>query len=180
VTHGLESGYHDRAARVTGGANLSSVEPKAGPKRRLPVLNSPSAEEPEDRRPWQWVGFGALAVFTVWIPLSGLAGWMASHLAASAEPGDGARVARTGIAIAVLYLGMLALGAGLGGFLVGRWGTRGVGVREAALAGWAAAAAALVVTWVSLGFSTSSLLLVAVAPPMAAWGGKMGLRGRVM
>ena len=155
------------------------MEPKPGPKRRLPVLNSPAAEEPANRRPWQWVGFGALAVFTLWIPLSGLAGWVAAGLAASASPGDDGRLARAGISIALVHIGALALGAGLGGFLVGRWGTRGVGVREAALAGLAAAVVALGVTWLSFGFSPSSLLLAAVAPPMAAWGGKIGRRRRV-
>jgi hypothetical protein len=154
------------------------VDSKPGSKRRLPVLNSPAVEEPANRRPWQWAGFGALAIFTLWIPLSGLAGWVAVRLAANAQPGD-ARLARTGITIAVVHVGALALGAGLGGFLVGRWGTPGVGVREAALSGLAAAVAALLVTWLSFGFSPSSLLLAIVAPPIAAWGGAIGRRGRV-
>jgi hypothetical protein len=155
------------------------VEPKLGPKRRLPVLNSPAAEELADRRPWQWVGFGALAVFTLWVPLSALAGWVAAHLAAGVGQGDDARLARTGIAIAALHVAALALGAALGGYLVGRWGTRGVGLREATLSGLVAAVAALALTWASSGFSASSLLLVAGAPPMAALGGKLGRRGRV-
>ena len=45
-------------------------------KRRLPVLKTPSQEEEEAaaRPPWQWVGFGALAIFAVWLPLAYLAG----------------------------------------------------------------------------------------------------------
>ncbi len=152
--------------------------PPVQPKRRLPVLNSPAGEEIANRRPWQWVGFGALVVLTLWIPLSALAGWVAAHLAENARGGGDVRLAHTAIAIAALHVVALAVGAGLGGFLVCRWGTRGVGVREATLSGLTAAAAALAVTWASLGFSPSSLLLVVVAPPMAAWGGKIGLRGR--
>jgi hypothetical protein len=148
------------------------------PKRRLPVLNSPAAEEPEHRQPWQWVGFGALATFTAWIPLSALAGWVAARLAARAQAGDDARLAPAGAAIALLYALALALGAGLGGFLVGRWGTQGVGVRHAALAGFGAAVAGLAVTWIAFGFSAATLLLVVVAPAMAAWGGRAGLRLR--
>jgi hypothetical protein len=148
------------------------------PKRRLPVVNSPAAEEPANRRPWQWVGFGALAVFTAWIPLSALAGWIAAHVAAQAQGGDAARFARAGTVIALLYALALSAGAAVGGFLVGRWGTQGVGVRHAALSGLSAAAVALAVTWAAFGFSAASLLLAVAAPPMAAWGGKVGLRGR--
>ncbi len=148
------------------------------PKRRLPVLNSPAADEAPNRRPWQWVGFGALAIFTLWIPISALAGWASAHLAANVHGEDEARLARTGIAIAGLHVVALGTGAALGGFLVGRWGTRGVGVREATLAGLGAALVALAVTWASIGFAVSSLLLAVVSPPMAAWGGKVGLRRR--
>jgi hypothetical protein len=123
------------------------------------------------------VGFGALAVFTTWIPLSAFAGWIAAHVAAQAQ-GDEARLAWAGTVIALLYAVALALGAGAGGFLVGRWGTQGVGLRQAALAGLCAAAVALAVTWIAFGLSASSLLLAVAAPPMAALGGKLGLRGR--
>jgi len=149
---------------------------KEPPKRRLPVLNSPSAggDEAQPRRPWQWVGFGTLAIFTAWIPLAALAGAAAARL-----PGDEAH-ARIGVALLALalYGSALALGAALGGFLVGRWGSAGVGVREAALAGLGAAVVAGAVTWASFGPSAGALLVAAVALPMAALGGRVGLRAR--
>jgi hypothetical protein len=146
------------------------------PKRRLPVLNSPSAEAEETagRRPWQWVGFGALAIFTAWIPLAALAGVAASRLA----PAEGHASAVAAVAIVGVYAVALALGAGLGGFLVGRWGSADVGSREAALAGLGAAGVAAGVTWVSFGPSLGSLLLAAIAAPAAALGGRLGARAR--
>lgn len=151
--------------------------PKPSPKRRLPVLNSPGAPPDEAvRHPWQWACFGALAIVTAWIPLSALAGAAVSRLPA----GDGREPsAAAGLALVGLYAGALALGAALGGFLVGRWGTAGVGVREAALAGLGAAAVAGVVTWASSGPSAGALLVAVVALPMAALGGRAGLRARV-
>jgi hypothetical protein len=153
------------------------ASPKVPPKRRLPVLNSPSseAEEAETRRPWQWVGFGTLAIFTAWIPLAALAGVLAARLPVG-EEGPG-RVA-VGLAMVGLYAAALALGAALGGFLVGRWGAAGVGVREAALAGLGAALVACAVTWVSFGPSAGALLVAVVALPMAALGGRAGVRAR--
>jgi hypothetical protein len=149
---------------------------KEPPKRRLPVLNSPSAspDEAEPRRPWQWVGFGALAIFTTWIPLAALAGVAASRLAASA---DAQGMAQAAIMVA-LYAAALALGAALGGFLVGRWGPAGVGVREAALAGLGAATVAGVVTWASSGPSAGAWVVALVALPSAALGGHAGERAR--
>jgi hypothetical protein len=151
--------------------------PKSSPKRRLPVLNSPSASPDEAvRQPWQWAAFGALAIVTLWIPLAALAGAAVSRL----PTGDG-RVPSTaaGLALVGLYAAALAVGAALGGFLVGRWGAEGVGVREAALAGLGAAAVAGVATWVTSGPSAGALLVAAVALPMAALGGRVGLRARV-
>jgi hypothetical protein len=150
--------------------------PKPAPKRRLPVLNTPVAQpdEGESRRPWHWVGFGALAIFTAWIPLAALAGVAVARLPLGAGGG-----AAAGVALVVIYAAALALGAGLGGFLVGRWGASGVGVREAALAGLGAAVVAVVVTWVSYGPSTGGLLVGVVALPAAALGGRVGLRARV-
>jgi MFS family permease len=153
------------------------ASPKDPPKRRLPVLNSPSAEADmaETRRPWQWVGFGTLTIFTAWIPLAALAGVAVARLPA-ADAGQ-ERVAAA-LAMVGLYAVALALGAGLGGFLVGRWGTAGVGVREAVLAGLGAAVVACAVTWISFGPSPGALLVAAVALPMAALGGRAGVRAR--
>jgi hypothetical protein len=150
--------------------------PKPQPKRRLPVLNSPSGEPDEaERRPWQWVGFGSLAIFTAWVPLAALASVAAGRLHPSGD--DRAPVAAVLIVLG-LYGAALALGAALGGFLVGRWGTAGIGVREAALAGLGAAAVAGVVTWVTAGPSAGALLVAALAAPTAALGGWLGRRAR--
>jgi hypothetical protein len=150
--------------------------PKPSPKRRLPVLKTPGAQpdEAESRRPWQWAGFGALAIFTAWIPLAALAGAAVAHLPLATGGG-----AAAGVTLVAIYAAALAVGAGLGGFLVGRWGAAGVGVREAALAGLGAAVVAVVVTWVSYGPSVGGLLVAVVALPAAALGGRVGLRARV-
>jgi hypothetical protein len=154
--------------------------PTKQPKRRLTVLNSPSEEADPNRRPWQWVGFGTLAIFTVWIPLAAIAGAIAARLPVRADDGPGATWARLGPGLAAvgLYAAALAVGAVLGGFLVGRWGTPGVGVREAALAGLGAAVVAAGITWASFGPSAGSLLVVVVSAPLAALGGRVGLRAR--
>src|ERR1019366_10756623 len=112
---------------------LSSSAPPA-PKRHLTVLNNkeanadPTGDGSAPRRPWQWVGFGALAIFTAWIPLAGLAAAAAARLGESTFAG-------AGIGIVTVYAAALALGAALGGVLVGRWGAAGGGLRGAALAG---------------------------------------------
>lgn len=152
-------------------------------KRHLTVLKS-EPDEPDDaaaRRPWQWVGFGAVAIFTAWVPLAALAMALAARVAARGQAQDGpdARGAlATEIAVLALYAGALAIGAALGGMLVGRWGPRGVGVREAALAGLLAALVAGGLTWVSFGPSAGALLLVVVVVPAAALGGRSGARAR--
>jgi hypothetical protein len=149
------------------------------PKRRLPVLNSPAGapDEGPARKPWQWMGFGALAIVTTWVPLAAMAAWVAGRLAARAD-GEGAAGLGTAIAIAGLFAVALGLGAALGGMLVGRWGPPGVGVREAALAGLAAAAVAGALTCVTFGPSAGAVLLALVAVPAAAAGGRAGMRWR--
>jgi len=142
------------------------------PKRRLPVLKAPPGDGEDGataRPPWQWVGFGALAIFVVWLPLAFLAAWIASRLNAS----GGAPVG----AVVVLAAG-LALAALAGGYLVGRWGTSGVGVREAALAGLASAIIASALAFGAPGSLWGALATVVVAVPFAALGGRLGLRRR--
>jgi hypothetical protein len=141
-------------------------------KRRLPVLKTPAEGGDDDapaRPPWQWVGFGALAIFVVWLPLAFLAGWVAMRI--------GGLAGAPALSVAVLASG-LAVAAVAGGFLVGRWGPAGVGVREAALAGLSAA---LIATVLSLGFPgalAGALVTMVVAVPFAALGGWLGLRRR--
>jgi hypothetical protein len=141
-------------------------------KRRLPVLKTASADGDDDataRPPWQWVGFGALAIFVVWLPLAFLAAWVASRMNASgASPVAAVVVLAAGLAVAALA----------GGFLVGRWGATGVGVREAALAGLASAIIASALAFGAPGSLWGALATVVVAVPFAALGGKLGLGRR--
>jgi hypothetical protein len=141
-------------------------------KRRLPVLKVPSADGDDEataRPPWQWVGFGALAIFVVWLPLAFFAAYFASRLdAAGASPVGPVAVLAAGLAVAALA----------GGFLVGRWGAAGVGVREAALAGLAAAIIASALAFGAPGSLWGALATVVVAVPFAALGGKLGLGRR--
>ena len=148
---------------------------RPAPKRHLTVLNNTDGAEGGDapRRPWQWVGFGALAIFTAWIPLAGIAAALAARFASGR---DGVSVA--GVLVLAMYMAALVLGAVLGGYLVGRWGTTGVGVREAAFSGLGASVVAGAVTWVSFGPSPGAFLLAALATPAAALGGRAGLRAR--
>lgn len=148
-------------------------------KRRLPVLQSAGAESDDPPRyAWQWVGFGALAIFTAWLPASAIAGAFATRLAAGATGAGPEHVARTGVAIACAYGVALASGAAAGGFLVGRWGTGRVGLREAAFAGLAASVVAVLATWVTFGLAPGAFIVAIVAVPAAAAGGKLGLRRR--
>ncbi len=182
-------------------------------RRRLPVLQSlpppspaaqggdPGSTEPdadadaiESRPPWQWVGFGTVAIFAAWLPLAYAAQAaiervvasrfgrettreeIAAQIAAMAS-GDRARLMAILALPNILALGLAAFG---GGYVVGRFGA-GAGVREAATAG---AMTALVAVILSLGGGTAASSLAsggvtaAVAVGFAAWGGRIGRRGR--
>jgi len=171
--------YHERAARVTLSA-FASIRPVSA-KRRLPVLQSPgggdSAGEPE-RAAWQWVSFGAGAIFVAWLPLSAIGLALAARMARHWQLDDPAQLVRAGIAIATIYALAIAIGAFAGGFIVGRWGNANVGALQAALAGLVAATVATVLSGVSFGFAPRSLLVVVVAAPMSALGGALGRRAR--
>src|SRR5437764_5330805 len=122
-------------------------------KRKLPVLQPPppsqSPDEGPERPPWQWIGFGTVAIFVAWLPLA----WLAERVSRAAvarvlagEPLSGEDAARTvaaldaagrarlGVAMVVPNLAALGLAAFAGGWLVGRYGA-GAGAREATLAG---------------------------------------------
>jgi hypothetical protein len=144
------------------------------PKRRLPVLQEPPADDPDTppRPPWQWVGFGALGIVVVWLPLAWLAALLVLHIGGVEAPP---------------WLGVLLFGASLvlaslaGGYLVGRWGTRGVGIREAALAGLSAAVAAAAVGSGGLSVGLRAAIFAAAvttAVPPAAFGGRLGMKRR--
>jgi hypothetical protein len=152
-------------------------------KRHLPLLQPARAEDEDTpRSPWQWIGFGAAAIFSVWVPLSILAVAASSRLVSVSTDPAGQR--RAAVLALCAYSIDLALGALAGGYLVGRWGPAGVGIREAAKAGLAAAAALAVLTCAMLrGTPNVSVLaglavVAAAAPCMAAWGARVGLRRR--
>jgi len=148
------------------------------PKRRLPVLqNTPDDSDEPPRPAWQWVGFGALAIVALWVPLSALVGAVAAR--SLAPTSDEAALARAAFLTSAAYLAELALGAVAGGYLIGKWGPAGVGVRQAALAGLAAATVLAVGTCASLGPTAGGVLaILLVSPAMAALGGRMGARRR--
>lgn len=144
---------------------------------QAPAQPPAAGDADESRPPWHWVGFGAVAIFTAWLPLAAVAGALARRVA-TAQVGDEGQLAGAGASIVAMHAAALAMGSFAGGFVVGRWGGEGVGVREAALSGAAAALAAVGVAWASSGFSPGSLFVVAVAVPFAALGGLRGLRAR--
>jgi hypothetical protein len=163
------------------------------PKRRLPVLkepaSSPDAEAETRRPPWQWVGFGTVAIFVAWLPLSYLAE-LARRRATAAwvgdvtTPEDAARAlatlapperAKLGLTVFLLHGLALALAAFAGGYLVGRWGGA-ANERQAALAGMTAALVASVLAWT--GISWVPLVTVALAALFAWLGGRSGVHAR--
>jgi hypothetical protein len=148
-------------------------------KRRLPLLRSADDSEVDPARPgWQWVGFGTVAIFVVWLPLSAVAGSVASRLL----PADPGAAPHTSLRAAIAFAGASAVALGLsalaGGFVVGKWGGRGVGARAASLAGLGTSLVAVVASWLSFGFAPGALLVISIAVPLAALGGWLGLRFR--
>src|SRR5258708_5091866 len=131
-------------------------------KRRLPVLQSTAEEDPGEphRPPWQWGVWGVLAVLLVWLPLAAIGAVARRSAPRISAGGAGAQGAA------------LALSAVAGGFLVGRWGARGVGVREATLAGLIATVVAAALSWSFIGalepLLWTTVAVAAIAVPMAA------------
>jgi hypothetical protein len=173
------------------GASRASTCVVADAKRRLPVLKADGSKNEDDNRPpWHWVGFGTLLVFGAWLPLAYAASAIETRLLArfaqatsqdavasalrEASPHDAARLR---FQVLILLTMPLALGAFAGGFIVGRW-SKDAGVREAALAGLAAALVACVLSWADAGISVAPLAGVAIAVPMAALGGWSGAQRR--
>ena len=117
-------------------------------------------------------GVRALGIFVVWLPLAWATTLIVLRLGGPSAPP---------MVQAPLFAGSLVLAAMAGGYLVGRWGTRGVGVREAALSGLAAGVVAATMGSGSLGPALRLLVTVAaiaVAAPPAALGGRLGMKKR--
>jgi hypothetical protein len=161
------------------------------------LQNERSSERAEDdadsRPPLHWVGFGTVAIFGAWLPLTYVAGAISRRvltarfgadasedaitLAMSAmTPGERARL--MGI-VALPGIAALAVAAFGGGVVVGRFGS-GTGVREAALAGVATAAIATVMAWSGAVVSSlvGALVTLVVSTGAAAWGGRFGVARR--
>ena len=170
-----------------------------GPKRRLPVIKAhapdkeadpagPGADEPDERPPWHWIGFGTVGVFGAWLPLSYVAQAVRARVVAArlgevrspeeivAALGTLGHAEQVRLAIMLFLPHALALAAAawVGGFLVGRWGGAGVGVREAALSGAFAAFVATALAW--QGWSWVPLVPIALGTLTAAFGGSVGKR----
>lgn len=165
-------------------------------KRRLPVIATPSSEDDEDPRPpWHWVGFGTAVIFGAWLPLAYATEVLKKKVIAAflgpmsddrigpalAALSSGDRMRLEAILMGLTVLG-LAGGAFAGGYLVGRWGGAGVGVREAALAGLMAG---IIVSTLAFGAGGSLVALAAGAAGasllltvFAGLGGRVGGKRR--
>ena len=164
-------------------------------KRRLPIIKASAPEapaagagddEPDERPPWHWIGFGTVGVFGAWLPLSYVAQTVRARVitarlgdvrtpeeisaAVSALPRD--EQFRLAILLFLPHAVALAAAAFAGGYLVGRWGGAGVGVREAALSGMFAGLIAAALAF--QGWSWVPLVPIALATVAAAWGGRVG------
>jgi bacteriorhodopsin len=146
-------------------------------KRRLPLV--PSAEDDGDpkRSAWQWVAFGTLAIFVLWLPVSALALSIAMRFAGEGRPGGVPPLSASTALLGASSIG-LAFAAFGGGFTIGRWGAQGVGVREAVLAGLVAAVVAIAASWLSYGIALGAIFVVVIAVPLAGLGGKLGISRR--
>jgi len=156
------------------------------------MLRENAAEdEAADRPPWHWVGFGAVALLVVWLPLAAVAEVVATRAAAPFighvdRPAEAAEAvgqlspaARRHVTLVLIGLPVasLVLAAFAAGFVVGRWGGR-AGTAEAALAGALAALLVAGLTCASAGASWTALAALVPAAAAAALGGAVGRKRR--
>jgi tRNA-(ms[2]io[6]A)-hydroxylase len=157
--------------------------------RRLPVLNNTPEESPpqddEERPPWHWAGFGVVAIFAAWVPLSYIGGAISNRLIAGVTPeqmqnaSDSER-AKLMLMIALPTLLALALASFGGGYIVGRFGT-GPGPRIGMVSGGVVAIIAVVLARTIMTPTVLAISLVvvgAVAIGFAGLGGKLGMKRR--
>jgi hypothetical protein len=160
-------------------------------KRKLPVLGTAASEgdDGEARPGWQWVGFGATAVFAVWVPLAFCAQWLSRHglgLPAFATPeatrdalaslGQGERT-RLVLGLMLPHVAAFGAAAAAGGFLIGRYGPA-LGPREGAMAGLAAGLVAVVLAAAN-GFSPALLVVPLLGAAFGATGAAFGNKRRM-
>jgi hypothetical protein len=150
--------------------------------RRLPLLQENKSETEEQRPAWHWIGFGAAAIFIVWLPLAYLAEAVSRRLVVG-RIGAGERVLedlsvaerRAALVMLVAPQAIALLLASLsGGLLVTRFG-KGTRVRDAALAGLMVGLLALGLTYAQTGPSLAALVVPLIASTSAAIGGMLGM-----
>jgi hypothetical protein len=143
-------------------------------KRRLPIVSSSddAAREPVTRAAWQWVGFGAIAIVVVWVPLAALAASVTGRW--TADGGGPDLLQRRAVAFAATSAFALALAAFAGGLLVGTWGGTAGGARGGAAAGLVVGVVAVVASWLALGFAPGMPIAAAISVAFAAMGGQLG------
>jgi hypothetical protein len=155
-----------------------------GEKRRLPVLQKAAEPEEEPRPAWHWVGFGAVAIFVVWLPLAYLAEAVGRRLVASRLGAGGlshieslTRAERLAVLarLAVPQAIALVVAGAAGGFLVTRFG-KGTRRRDAAFSGLSVGLLALGLTYAQTGPSLAALAVPLLATGAAAAGGALGAR----
>jgi hypothetical protein len=166
----------------------------------LPVLSDKGArppvsesEEEPPRPPLHWIGFGTVAIFAAWLPLTYVAGAVSARVLAARFGKDASadaialatsamtegERARLMAVVALPTLLALAVAAFGGGVVVGRFGS-GTGAREAACAGAITALIASIMGWSRATASSlaAAAVMFVVATLFAAWGGRFGASRR--
>jgi hypothetical protein len=160
-------------------------------KRKLPMIQSRPDDDTPKRPRSHWIGFGLVAIFTLWVPLAAIAEMVKKHAivsylgdrsgedqiqlaVASLSDRDHTRLTAVIIVVPMIALALASLG---GGYLIGRFGGE-AGIREGALSGAGAALVAVLLAWSAGGITWGSLLSIAIAVPFGALGARIGLRAR--
>jgi tRNA-(ms[2]io[6]A)-hydroxylase len=167
--------------------------PIVGQKPAPPPGTVAAPDDPDERPPWHWAGIGAVLIFTAWLPLALVSGWLTRMLLDVLVPAAGradvvafraGAPTSTQVGVRAAMVGPAALAFALasagGGALVGRFGGR-AGPREGAVAGWLAASTAWALTAAASGLGSTWALWFPVAGlgTLAAWlGARAGLRAR--
>ncbi len=172
-------------------SSMRYVVVKMAEKRKLPMIQSRPDDAAPDRPRSHWIGFGLVAIFTLWVPLAALAESIKRHAivsylgdrsgegqielaVASLSDRDHSRLTAVIVIVPMLALAFASLG---GGYLVGRYGGE-AGIREGALAGAAAAFVAVIFAWIGAGLAWAPLLSIVIAAPFGALGARVGLKAR--
>jgi hypothetical protein len=155
---------------------------RLGSKRRLPLLQQKEGNDSPHPRPrWQWVGFGAVSMIVVWVPLAYAAEELVVHLGTHLlEPLGTVPEASTGALGLAVFVGppaSLVLAASAGGYLMGRWSEAKRGI-DAVSAAALAVLFGIGLTWAKSGVMGLALVALLLAAPAAALGASLGRGGR--